>query len=210
MLTESLKVRRITLEDLDDVVAVHCTAFPTSAMTRLGAEVVRRYYYWQLDGPHEMYARGAWEEGKLVGFCFGGVHPQAITGFYKRNRGFIFWQFVKQPHLATAPFFFGKLVRVLNMFRIHRRELAAVPQEAPQNPAYDILAMAVHPDRQSVGIGKLLMENAESKARERRFELMTLCVNDDNERGIRFYESCGWQRTTHVNGMWCMEKRLLE
>jgi GNAT superfamily N-acetyltransferase len=74
---------------------------------------------------------------------------------------------------------------------------------------YDILSMAVLPDTQGTGVGKLLMNAAEGTARERGFSAMTLCVNIDNERGIRFYESCGWHKTQSMEGMWCMEKHFV-
>jgi len=38
----------------------------------LGTEAVRRYYEWQLVGPHEVTAISAYINTELVGFCFGG------------------------------------------------------------------------------------------------------------------------------------------
>jgi len=43
---------------LADVAKVHCRAFADAALTRLGCEAVRRYYLWQLEGPHEHWFRG--------------------------------------------------------------------------------------------------------------------------------------------------------
>lgn len=46
------------------VAGVHVAAFPSSALTRLGSEAVRRYYLWQIEGPHVQRFRVVWEESE--------------------------------------------------------------------------------------------------------------------------------------------------
>lgn len=177
-------------------------------MARLGAPLVLRYYRWQLEGPHETYAHGAWSGNELLGFCFGGVHPEAITGFFARNKTYIAWQLLKRPALIFTPLFRNRIFRVLSFLRPRKRAPRATPQQVESKKPYDILSMAVDPRSQGAGVGRMLMHAAESTARERGFEMMTLCVDIDNAGGIRFYESCGWARTVISEGVLCMEKRL--
>lgn len=69
-------------DDLPAVAAIHVAAFPDSALTALGVEAVRRYYAWQLDGPHEVFALGVdavqydndgtIANKQLIGYCFAG------------------------------------------------------------------------------------------------------------------------------------------
>ena len=177
-------------------------------MAQLGAPLVHRYYRWQLEGPHLTYAHGAWDAGELTGFCFGGVHPEAITGFFARNKAFIAWQLLKRPTLILTPLFRDRILHALRFFRPRTKAPSLTTRRPEPKMAYDILSMAVHPRRQGSGIGRRLMAAAETAAREHGFEMMTLCVNVDNMRGIRFYESCGWSRTVVSEGVLCMEKRL--
>lgn len=74
--------------DLDRVTRIHIAAFRTSALTPLGAGAVRRYYVWQLTGPHDVVALGAWLDGELRGYCFGGVFRGAARGLCEGTGAF--------------------------------------------------------------------------------------------------------------------------
>tara|TARA_B100001109_G_scaffold176440_1_gene144357 strand:+ start:1154 stop:1654 length:501 start_codon:yes stop_codon:yes gene_type:complete len=54
--------------------------------------------------------------------------------------------------------------------------------------------LAVHPDFQKNGIGKILMDFAEKYAREKKFESVRLDTFSVNKRNLKFYESRGYQR----------------
>jgi hypothetical protein len=45
-------IRDLTPTDLDAVAKLHLDAFTDRALTKLGQEAVRRYYEWQMAGPH--------------------------------------------------------------------------------------------------------------------------------------------------------------
>ena len=208
-----IRIRDIALGDLDDVVAVHCAAFPGSAMTRLGGEAVKRYYRWQLEGPHETYAHGAWLDGKLAGFCFGGIHPTAISGFLDRNKRFIAWRVATHPWLITLPMFRDRIRFGFSALRVRRENSqinTEIRREGREKAPYDILSIAVNPRAQGTGIGKLLMMRAEEAALANGFSSMTLVVRPDNENAVRFYERGGWERVLHEGGRWVgeMKKRL--
>ena len=65
-----MKIRSIELLDLNSIAKIHLAAFPKSALSHLGQEAVRRYYEWQLTGPHDCLAIGAIDEqGRMLGFC---------------------------------------------------------------------------------------------------------------------------------------------
>ncbi len=73
-----LLVRNLEVKDLPAVATVHKAAFPKSALTMLGTEAVRRYYEWQLLGPHESISLGAFLGPEVVGFCVGGIFRGAM------------------------------------------------------------------------------------------------------------------------------------
>ncbi len=207
-IVNDIRLGEVRVSDMDGVVAVHCAAFPTSAMTKLGREAVRRYYAWQVDGPHETYFQGAWRADELVGFCVGGIHPKAISGFLQRNTAYLAWRVATHPWLVANPLFRGRLSRGLEILK--GGGAAPAPRNAsaqgngsapPKKRPYDILSIAVHPDTQGTGVGKLLLHQAEEKALENGFHVMTLFVNHDNEQAIKFYERCGWERSLK-DGVW--------
>jgi ribosomal protein S18 acetylase RimI-like enzyme len=65
---------------------------------------------------------------------------------------------------------------------------------SPNQNHFGILAIAVHPQRQGLGIGKLLMAEAENLARRQGFEEMGLSVNPGNRQAVEFYERLNWIR----------------
>jgi ribosomal protein S18 acetylase RimI-like enzyme len=200
--------------DLDAIAAVHRAAFPSSALSKIGAPAVRRYYAWQLEGAAELYAFGLKSGTALAGFCFGGIFPQAISGFLDRNKFFLATQLLLRPKLAAEFLVRGVLSRGRRIFRRRRANVEAqtlfTDPARPKRP-FDILSIAVHPDVQGQGYGGALMRHAERLARDNGFHAMTLVVNTDNVQGIAFYESLGWERHA-INGVWQgnMEKWLDE
>src|SRR5688572_23507902 len=94
-------LRRLGSADLPRVAIVHHLAFPDSALAKLGSEAICRYYEWQLHGPHEVVASGAFMNGECVGFCFSGVFRGATSGFLKRNRTYLVKRVVTHPWLLT-------------------------------------------------------------------------------------------------------------
>ena len=67
---------------------------------------------------------------------------------------------------------------------------------------FGILAIAVHPDFQGLGVGQALMAHAESVARIQQFPQMQLSVAPDNQQAVRFYERLGWQRIVKPGHEW--------
>lgn len=188
----------MTANDLLAVTHIHSAAFPASAMTALGDEAVRRYYLWQLEGPHEVTAFGAFHGIELAGFYFGGIFQGALSGFLARERSYLAWRIVTHPWLVLNPLFRDRLTTGV---RVLRKKLwpkpnvpAARPAEAKRLRQFGILAIAVHPDFQGLGAGQALMAHAESVARSKQFPQMQLSVAPDNQQAVRFYERLGWQR----------------
>ena len=54
--------------------------------------------------------------------------------------------------------------------------------------------LAVHPDFQKKGVGKILMDFAEKYAKEKKFASVRLDTFSVNKRNLKFYESRGYQR----------------
>jgi len=211
----NIEIRCLSKNDLPSVALIHVAAFPKSALTKLGVEAVRRYYEWQLIGPHECNALGAFFDDRLVGFCFAGVFKGAISGFLQKNWLFLLRCVLVRPWLLMNPIFRERTSMTLRILRRLLRQRFGMKRETfsllKQNPlkSYIILSIAVDPRYQGLGIGKMLMKCAEAIAKEKGFCEMDLIVDPQNERAIRFYERLGWEKVVNENG-WAgrMRKRL--
>lgn len=193
----SVILRALGPSDLPSVAAIHCAAFPSSWLTKLGSAAVVRYYAWQMHGPHEAYVFGATIDGKLAGFCFSGVFPTAIAGYVRRNWAFLAWRLLTHPSLLRNPFFAERLQRGLHALFASKAPKAA--SDGEKRP-FDILSIAVDPNVQRAGLGGLMMERAQALAIENGFHVMTLMVNPDNQQAVRFYEKIGWERALMKGG----------
>ena len=188
-----VKVRRVMRKELSQVAAVHMAAFPNSAITLMGQEAVRRYYDWQLVGPHIVLALGAFSSDQCLGFCFGGVFRGATSGFLARNRAYLTWRVLTHPWLITNEIFRGRLKMAARLLRRRPAAKGIYVSNAPRS--FEILAIAVDPRSQRTGIGELLMHEAEAIARKHSFHQIHLTVHAKNAQVIRFYQGLGWQKT---------------
>jgi ribosomal protein S18 acetylase RimI-like enzyme len=75
------------------------------------------------------------------------------------------------------------------------------PGETPED-AWELYRIYVHPDRWGEGVGSALLERCEEVVRERGGRALALSVFADNEVGVSFYRSRGFEHveTTHDEG----------
>jgi len=82
---------------------------------------------------------------------------------------------------------------------------AAVTPDGPETSAdaWELYRIYVHPDRWGEGAGSALLARCERTVRERGGDALELSVLADNEVGVSFYRSRGFERvrTTHDGGL---------
>ncbi len=197
-----VRIAPIAAGDLAQVVAIHERAFADSAITALGAEAVRRYYLWLLEGPHDAALMGAWHGARLVGFCAAGVFRGAMNGFLRRNRRYLLAHLVTHPWLISSPLIRDRLVsaaRITVRFSRRRQRTTAARAAAP-SPSFGVLSIATDPEVRGAGAGRALMIEAEQRAMAQGFSRMVLTVHPDNTRAVQFYEALGWTREDRSGG----------
>ncbi len=199
----------IEIDDLQNVAIVHCAAFQNSALTCLGTEATRRYYEWQLLGPHDSVAFGLDNNCELAGFCFGGVFNGSMSGFLARNKYYLASQLLCRPWLCLNPLIRNRIRLGLKSLRtISRTKTSDPPRGHRQQRSFGILSIAVDPVHQGSGLGNQLMARAETIAVERGFDAMNLSVDPGNSQAIRFYEKLGWSKvldTSDWTGKMCKQ-----
>jgi ribosomal protein S18 acetylase RimI-like enzyme len=186
-------------DDVPNVVRVHLTSFQGFFLTFLGPAFLRELYKGTLIDPSGISFVAEYEEG-ICGFVTGTTHP---SGFYKRllrNR----WQrfalasvlpVLKQPSIIP------RLLRVLSM-----------PEKVnKQDGCGTLMSIAVLPEYQGSGIGKILVNGFFEEAVKRGCTKVFLTTDRDNNDAINvFYQSLGFsivrQYVTpegrHMNEYW--------
>jgi ribosomal protein S18 acetylase RimI-like enzyme len=193
---QSVVLKEITKDDLSKVAEVHRDSFPESALTKLGSAIVERYYLWQLTGPHEnVHAVGAFVDDNCAGFSFSGVFNGSTSGFLEQNKSFLVNQVLLRPWLIFNSLFMNRLVYGVQILRrFTKKKQKAKATKKPKPLPFGILSIAVSNKYQNLGIGKILMNDAEAKATESGFEQMELTVSPENLNAVRFYEKLDWHR----------------
>lgn len=198
-----MEIRFLTEIDLFEVSQIHRLAFPDSALTKLGNEIVARYYSWLLMGPHRALCIGGFLGGKLAGFCFAGVFQEAETGFLKKNLAYLLCHLIRNPRLLTLKIIRNRLLYGLRSFHhLLRKKIKRTQKLIPVIEKYGILSIAVNPQYHGRGIGARLMKEAEINASQRKFKSIRLTVHPENINALLFYEKLGWQKVIAPDGIW--------
>lgn len=191
--------------NMKEIAGIHCSAFPKSVWTKLGKDIVEKFYLSHLHSSHPVvHATGAFHEGNCVGFCFSGIYYLRVSGFISNNRNSLAMRLAIKPWLLFDPLFFGKLKRGIHILkRFSSKEKSPANQKIISHKvkSFGVLVIAVLPNYQRFGIGKLLIKDAEEKALKSGFGQMNLKVNTDNYKGISFYENLSWEKV-FVNQSW--------
>lgn len=198
-------VRSLRKQDLKAVAAIHMAAYPESPITLLGEGSVRRFFEWQMIGPHSASAFGAFIGEACVGFCFGGIFRGSTSGFLSLNRTYLIWRLVTRPWLLANK----KLREHLKLARMELRTRSKSKDAATGDwgpHPFGILALGVGPQFQNQGIGRLLMQHIEATARRYSFHEMVLTVDATNDRIVSICQRLGWEKRLS-KGEWRGEMR---
>lgn len=198
----------LEIQELEQVAEIHSAAFPDSALTALGKHAVELYYEWQMTGPHDAVALGGYVDGSLGGFCYAGRFNGALSGFLRKNRAYLILRVATHPWLVTNALFRERLYQAGRILWRRKRNPIQKPTKNTWVNSFGILSIAVHPDFQGIGLGKLLIDETEQIAQLRGFTQMHLTVSTANFKAIRFYERQGWIKSPTENWQGGMVKIL--
>lgn len=187
-----IDIKEMSNDDLIQVAKVHIKAFKGSFLSKLGVGAVKRYYDWQINGPHSHYCIVAEIDGKVVGFCVGGISRGAMIGFLRRHKFYLVTKLLSKFYLLLNKDFLAKFLSALKMFVKKMVFVEENKIEKRTSDTYGILAICVLPEMQGSGVAKELMIESENKAKEMGFLGMHLTVESKNRRAIRFYEKLGY------------------
>lgn len=174
--------------DINRVVEIHLASFPGFFLTFLGRRFLREFYRGTLNDPASLALVAVDRPGRIAGFVAGQVEP---SGFYKRllmRRGWAFAVASIGP-VFRKPSIIPRLFRAMN----YRGGSPATPGGAL------LVSLAVHPEMQALGAGKLLVRRfAEECFRRGAAYIYLVTDREHNDAVNRFYQSLGWKIETEM------------
>jgi len=210
-----MNLRPLIGDDLPAIAAIHQEAFPRTVASHLGAEASRRQYETLMMGPYGTAGLGAFEQGRLVGFCFVGIRHASECAFMWRHLRFLIWRLCSRPWLLADGVIFRRFGVALKLFVARlawplTKQTAEAGGSVPATHAYGIHYLAVDPLHRGRGVGQCLVAAGETLALQQGFSEIYLSVDTDNAPAIALYLRMGWQKSS-PSGTWhgLMSKRLV-
>jgi len=208
---DGLELRTLGPGDLADVAALHVVVFRDSVLSELGPEAVRRYYRWQLTGPHDVEAFGLFAGDDLVGFLVGGRFRGSMIGFIKRETPFLARCVLRHPTLVIGARGRSALRTGIRLLvRPAEPTVVERPERVPDK-SFGVLSVAIDPSVQRSGMGSLLLDEADRRAAAMGMERLHLTLDPQNWGAAEFYRGQGWRRLGlpgDTDHQWLMGKEL--
>jgi ribosomal protein S18 acetylase RimI-like enzyme len=174
----SVTIRPMLMADVGAVTAVHLAAFPGYFLSFLGPSFLRELYR-AIVSDDEGIAFVAVDGDRLIGFVAG----TATGGFYRRAARRRWFRFA----VAST----GALMRRPAIVRRLVRALYAPP--APSSQGAPLMSLAVGPNAQRTGTGKLLTRAFVAGARQRGASAVVLTTDRIGNDAVNgFYQAQGF------------------
>jgi GNAT superfamily N-acetyltransferase len=196
---ESLRVRDMTLSDLDGIAELHKHCFTTdiSIFSALSPDVLKRYYAMFVEEP-ESYAAVLEEpaSGRIVGFAFGTCRPGIRKRFLQRYYFRFFWSVIKG--LFTNKAVWKSLwSRLRGQSGLHLGEfdsaLASAGVPPPQGQEDLCMGIGVHSDFRGGGNAARLIDYYAARVFEKGAVRTRGAVLTDNIASMNFFKRRGWE-----------------
>lgn len=196
-------VRLGTLNDLNQVVAIHKQAFSNTFGSKLGSSYLRAFYKWFFCEASAVCFVAA-SEAQLLGYVVGCQSAkQYYEQFYGARQKSLLWAAVcgllENPlaiiHFRRAlPMIAPLCQNVVRKFRAGSQRTSESQVSSASEVTCAVLnVIAVHPSALGTSVAKTLLHKFEAAIYERGVSCIQLSVSKTNTRAIRFYEREGWQ-----------------
>lgn len=176
-------IRKAKIEDVNDIVNIHCSAFSGFFLTSLGSQFLKFYYSCFIKS-NETFTMVAEDEGKILGFS---VSTKVCKGFNSRliKTNLFDFGLLSFRMLFTNPKALLRLVK----------NLTKKGDSVEDNEEYaELYSIGVSKETQGMGIGKRLLAESEQVMKEEGVERVSLTTDYyDNEQAVGFYHSMGYK-----------------
>jgi hypothetical protein len=202
-----IEVKPIGIDKITLMTQVHLSAFSNSLLTRLGFDVVSKYYEWQFTDiikyKKKIFALGVFYGDEMAAFIIFGISRNAKIGFLKKNWAFLIFKVLSK----IGKFKINEIIEIMSNFnylikKIRVKNNLYVQERINEKESFGILVIACKIEFQGRGFGTLLMRNAEKIAKKNESLSIRLSVRDSNENAQKIYEALGYVKVLDINGNW--------
>lgn len=175
----SIVLKPVKKNDVNFLVKIHEAAFSDFFLTQLG-DVFLRFYYISVLKHKQGILIGAYDDGKLIGFC---ATTQLSKSF---NLSLILNNFF-QFSIVGIRLLFTNPIAIIRLLK----NLTKSNSEIEDDGSYaEILSICVDPNQQGGGVGKKLLSTVEEELRRKKINKLSLTTDYyDNDNAISFYKS---------------------
>ena len=192
-------------EHVDAVTHIHMEAFAGYSNTKIGSGYVTNFVKWFRDYPHGVSLTALYND-KVAGYVVG-----APVGYQKLlNKNLMFTAFM--GFLLHPWVLFDK--KIMNILLARVRILFGTKQTVEGQNEFDnedtisLVGIGVLPKYEGLGIGKMLMDKFEEKARNEGLKSMRLSVYDYNTSALKLYSKSGWEEFSRKNNTVTFVKKI--
>lgn len=199
--------------DLVKIAKCHIAAFPNSLSSKMGYTFISNMMRWYLSAPNK-FLFFIENETFVIGYCgghlqdgrdgFGAASGMTQFGFSSALKSLLKrpWLLFHSDLVARYKFIYTNILRKLKLKK--DKPLAEVNINYSTHPlTAGLVVIGVRPNLQQKGLGTLLQQEFERKAKEMGAERLSLSVRVQNERAIKSYLKNGYSisethETSHI------------
>ena len=178
-----MEIKRATVEDINDIVDIHCDAFKGFFLTSLGRDFLKFYYTCFVESA-DAVSMCAFDNGKLLGFS---AATKVCKGFNSKliKENFLYFCSLSFKLLFTNP---SSLIRLVKNIT---KKSDSVDDEEDYAELYSI---GVSKYAQGKGIGKQLLFETERVMKDEGVQRISLTTDYyNNDATVGFYLSMGYK-----------------
>lgn len=209
-----------THDDLHKIADCHIEAFPDSVTSLFGIPFVSQMLGWYLSAPNKFLF---WmeENNQCIGYCgglildgsdaYGSASGMTQFGF---NAAFKImlrkpWLFFHPEIRSRYPFIFRNVKhKLLKLFGIAEKPKPVTEVKKTTELTAGLVVIGVRKNLRKKGIGSLLQEEFERRAKQHNATLMQLSVRIENQQAIASYKRNGWLITEDQKISFLMTKHI--
>lgn len=175
--------RLASIDDMNQIAAVHVKCFPNYFITSIGAKLLSNYYAEYCKESNIFVVVEDDRTNKIVGFCMGYIKGEtnARTLFIKNNRIKLIFRFA----LNILKFDF----RIFKKIFFKNKKSKKVTSD--HSKIGDLLSICVIEEYRGIGISNALLQYFEKTLQEKNISQYSLTVRKSNIVAQRFYEKSG-------------------
>ncbi len=177
-------VRKATLEDVNKIVKIHKAAFKDFFLTGLGERFLRLYYSTFISNDRGVVFC-AERNNTIIGFSASSYYSKGFNAKLIKNN-------LSNYGVEAIRLIFTQPNSILRLLKNLNKE--SKDTTVNDNGSYaELYSIAVSPDCQGVGVGRLLLTATEADVREHNTQISLTTDYYNNDKTIAFYHALGYK-----------------